>query len=133
MTPLRFGLFALAVTHPSIGACAKAQPAHKSAALLITLSGQDQVVRHHVRYTCDANATKLNLPSGIFTVEYIAAGGNGLAIVPVGGERIIFSRVLSASGERFAAGVNEWGDKGSEAWLSDIRAGAGSSTCHEVR
>lgn len=133
MTPSNVCLLAIAVALP----CACAQTASKGNELRIKLTGHDSTMRNHVRYSCDSKAAKLKLPAGPFTVEYIAVGNNGLAIIPVDGERIIFSRVASASGERFAAGWNEWGDKGNDAWLTSTKTDAKGNEittyCHEVK
>ena len=132
MPSSRLGLPALAalVSCVCVAACSQtasgvaSPPVSQTTELRISLPGKDRIVRNRVRYTCDGNAAKLNLPSGPFTVE---VGDNGLALVPVGlphgGTRLIFSQVISASGERFAAREYEWGDKGPEAWLTSAHVG----------
>jgi hypothetical protein len=54
------------------------------------------VTRNTVRYACEG------LPP--IRVEYINAGPNALAVVPVSGEAMVFANVLSGSGARYAAG-----------------------------
>lgn len=54
-------------------------------------------------------------------VVYINAGPNGLAIVPVNGESLIFASVISGSGARYAAGPYIWWSHQGGATLDDVR------------
>ena len=67
-------------------------------------------------------------------VEYINAGSNALAVVPVSGEAMVFASVLSGSGARYAAGPYIWWTKGTSADLCDQRQGDGAKpiVCREV-
>ena len=49
--------------------------------------------------------------------EYLNSDPNFLAIVPVGGSKLVFVNVLSGSGARYVAGSFEWFTKGSDATL----------------
>lgn len=55
----------------------------------------------------------------VFSVQYINAGANMLAILPVDGDMRIFVNVLSASGARYASGTHIWWSKGDGATLED--------------
>jgi membrane-bound inhibitor of C-type lysozyme len=102
--------------------------------LTIHLNGSQPISRKTVRYQCDAQAGKMGLPVGVFSVEYINGAGNSLAIVPVGGNSMIFANVISGSGARYAAGEFIWWDaagRGTTFW-SDSLAGKMSSSCHRV-
>ena len=83
----------------------------------VTLSLPDglQVERTTVRYEC-AGAEP-------FEAEYINAGANSLAVVPVEGQRLIFASVISGSGARYASGPYVWWTKGAGADLYDLRLG----------
>ena len=67
-----------------------------------------------VSYECEGVAEP-------FTVEYLNSDPNFLAIVPVGGSKLVFVNLLSGSGARYAAGSFEWLTKGSEASFSDLQ------------
>ncbi len=88
----------------------------------------DGVRQTTVDYTCEGGDT--------MRVVYVNAGQNSLAIVPQGGEKIIFANVLSGSGARYAAGSKIWWSHQGEATLSDIRSGDGippAITCKEMK
>jgi membrane-bound inhibitor of C-type lysozyme len=80
--------------------------------LTIHLSGSEPISRHMMKYRCDAEGSKMGLPAGVFSVEYINGAGNSLAIVPVSGHSLIFANVVSGSGARYAAGGFIWWDAG---------------------
>lgn len=72
------------------------------AAFALTASGTDltlhspgnpSIARQSAKYQRDANGTKIGVPAGSFQVEYINAGGNSLAVVPISGNALIFSTV----------------------------------------
>jgi len=71
------------------------------------------VTRIHATFECGKAGVALGLPSGPFTVEYVNAEENHLAILPVHGKPLIFANVISASGARYAAGRYIWWDAGS--------------------
>lgn len=54
-----------------------------------------------------------------FSVQYVNAGPNSLAIVPVDGEDRIFVNVLSASGAQYVSGEHVWWTKGDTAMLQN--------------
>ncbi|MDW5267171.1 MULTISPECIES: MliC family protein [Acidobacteriaceae] len=70
------------------------------------------VTRIQASFECGADGVALGLPAGPFTVEYLNAGKNHLAILPVHGQALIFSNVISGSGARYAAGRYIWWDAG---------------------
>jgi membrane-bound inhibitor of C-type lysozyme len=80
--------------------------------LMIHLPGSQTFTRKMVKYWCDAQGSKLGLPAGVFSVEYINGAGNSLAVVPVSGKAMIFANVISGSGARYAAAQFIWWDAG---------------------
>lgn len=54
-----------------------------------------------------------------FAVQYVNAGANILAILPIDGEERVFVNVLSASGARYASGTYIWWSKGDTATLEN--------------
>jgi membrane-bound inhibitor of C-type lysozyme len=99
----------------------------------IHLDGSQPISRNTVKYQCDAQGAKMGLPNGVFSVEYLNGAGNSLAIVPVGGNSLIFANVISGSGARYAAGAYIWWDaQGGVNFSSDSLAGKMSSSCHRM-
>ena len=102
--------------------------------LTIHLNGSQPISRSTEKVQCDAQGEKMGLPAGTFSVEYLNGAGNSLAVVPVGGDSLIFVNVPSGSGARYAAGKYIWWDAAgrgitfSSDWMSDKM----SSTCHRV-
>jgi membrane-bound inhibitor of C-type lysozyme len=103
--------------------------------LTIHLNGSQPISRNTVKYECDAQGVKMGLPVGVFSVEYINGAGNSLAVVPVGGNSLIFANVVSGSGARYAAGEFIWWDAAGRGttFSSDSLAGKASAECHRVR
>jgi membrane-bound inhibitor of C-type lysozyme len=103
--------------------------------LTIHLSGSGAITRSTMRFECDSQGSKMGLPPGVFSVEYLNGAGNSLAIVPVQGKSLIFANVASGSGARYAAGEYIWWDAAGRAvtLASDSIAGKMSSTCHRVQ
>lgn len=65
-----------------------------------------------------------------FSVQYVNAGPNSLAIFPIDGEERIFVNVVSASGAKYVSGAHVWWTKGDTATLEN-EIGAGSmADCH---
>jgi membrane-bound inhibitor of C-type lysozyme len=101
--------------------------------LIIHLPNSPSLSRQQVSYQCDANGSKIGVPAGVFAVEYINGGGNSLAVVPIGGNALIFSNVISGSGARYTAQQYTWWDaKGAVTLYSDSLAGKIQSACHVV-
>jgi membrane-bound inhibitor of C-type lysozyme len=105
-----------------------------AADLTIHLNGSQPITRNTVKVQCDAQGSKMGLPSGIFSVEYLNGAGNSLAIVPVGGDSLIFANVFAGSGARYAAKEFVWWDAAGRGitFSSDSLAGKMSSACHRV-
>lgn len=104
-----------------IGAAFFAGPAQAQASLSLPVAlGQDGSISS-VRYCC-ADGTKLS-------VQYVNAGANSLALIPLKGETLIFVSVVSGSGARYASGAHTWWTKGDEATLSDETGAAQPVTC----
>ncbi len=80
-----------------------------------------------INYRCEES-------SATMTVEYINAGEDSLAMVPVEGGRRVMVAVLAASGARYAGGAFVWWTKGREGSLYDLRKGEDAdpvATCVE--
>jgi membrane-bound inhibitor of C-type lysozyme len=101
--------------------------------LVIHLSGNSALSRKSVEYRCDGNAAQIGVPAGPFSVEYINGGGNSLAIVPISGNSLIFSTVMSGSGARYTTQQYTWWEAKDMVTLSsDSLAGKMQSTCRPV-
>jgi membrane-bound inhibitor of C-type lysozyme len=101
--------------------------------LTIHLPDDPSVSRQSVEYQCDASGTSIGLGSGPFSVEYINAGTNSLVVVPISGNALIFSNVISGSGARYTAQHYTWWEaKGSVTLSSDSLTGKIQSSCHRV-
>jgi membrane-bound inhibitor of C-type lysozyme len=102
--------------------------------LTIHLNGSQAITRSTEKVQCDAQGSKMGLPAGVFTVEYLNGAGNSLAVVPVGGSSLIFANVTSGSGARYAAGQYIWWDAAGRGitFSSDSLAGKMTSACHRV-
>ena len=79
--------------------------------LTVSLPGVE-ITRIQATFDCGAEGVALGLPRGPFTVEYLNAGDNHLAVLPVNGKKLVFANVMSASGARYAAGRYIWWDAG---------------------
>lgn len=93
----------------------------------VTLSLDGDVDKKTSQYDCGE--------FGQLSVVYINAGSNFLALVPLEGETLIFTTVLSGSGARYVSGTHEWATKGPEATLIDVTAPADApplATCSEI-
>ena len=80
--------------------------------LTVSLRGVE-ITRIQATFNCGAEGVALGLPSGPFTVEYLNAGDNHLAVLPLNGKKLVFANVISGSGARYAAGRYIWWDAGS--------------------
>jgi membrane-bound inhibitor of C-type lysozyme len=101
--------------------------------LIVHLPDSASVQRTTVQYQCDSSAAKVGVPTSPFPVEYINGGGNSLAIVPVNGNQLIFTVVMSGSGARYAAGPYIWWDAhGSVTLYMDALSGKAQSVCSRV-
>lgn len=94
-----------------------------SAQVILQLQGDFQKTTH--TYQCEG----IESP---FTVEFINAEPNFLAVVPVGPRKMVFVNVISASGAKYVAGQFEFWTQGAEATLSDLQADPPSVQCAEV-
>lgn len=86
-------------------------PAMAEVALTIPLPVGGEVTASAARYSCDGGEA--------FTVQYINAGANRLALLPVDGEDRIFVNVISGSGARYASGEYIWWSRGASATLEN--------------
>ena len=102
--------------------------------ITIHLSGSEPMSRNTAKYQCDGQGTKMGLPAGVFSVEYLNGAGNSLAVVPVAGHSLIFANVTSGSGARYAAGSYIWWEAGGRGvtFSSDSIAGKMTSECHRA-
>jgi membrane-bound inhibitor of C-type lysozyme len=103
----------------------------------MTISVAGPVSRRTIKYQCDQHAGELGLPTQSFVVEYLNGAGNSLAVVPIGGQPLIFANVISGSGARYAAGRFIWWDAGSRGvhLYSDFDSidGRKQTSCQQVR
>jgi membrane-bound inhibitor of C-type lysozyme len=93
-----------------------------SAQVVLSLTGDFQKTTH--QYQCEGLEP--------FTVEFINADPNFLAIVPVGGRQMVFVNVISADGAKYAAGQYEFWTRGADATLTDLQADPQSVECAEA-
>lgn len=102
--------------------------------LTLHLKGSQSISRSTVQYQCDAEGTRMGLPAGTFSVEYLNGAGNSLAILPVNGTSLVFANIVSGSGARYAARQYIWWDAAgrSVSFSSDSLAGKMRSECHRV-
>jgi len=93
------------------------------------------VQRIRATFSCGTEGVALGLPSHPFTVEYLNAGENHLALLPIHGKRMVFVNVISASGARYAAGQYIWWDAGSHGVTLSAEAmnGQPKAECHVVK
>lgn len=97
--------------------------------LQLQLSTQSDFQRHSMTYDCDAGEP--------FSVTYVNAAPNFLAVVPIADEPepMVFAAVVSASGVRYASGKWVWWTKGVDASLYDATLGEDAApvlTCSEL-
>ncbi|GHG17041.1 MULTISPECIES: MliC family protein [Paracoccus] len=100
-------------------ACAAlAGPGQAQTTLTLPLGGATLA---EVTYLCDRGA--------LIEVDYLNAGDNRLALLPIEGEQRIFVNVLAASGARYVSGEYEWWSKGRSATLTNAMDPAASQSC----
>lgn len=94
-----------------------------------------EVTRIHASFECGTDGVALGLPSGPFTVEYLNAGENHLAVLPIHGQALVFANVISGSGARYAAGRYIWWDAGARGvtLYADGVDGHPKAECHLVK
>lgn len=93
------------------------------------------ITRIHATFECGADGVALGLPSGPFTVQYLNAGENHLAVLPIHGQALVFANVISGSGARYAAGRYIWwdaGDRGVTLYADGVD-GHPKAECHAVK
>lgn len=92
-----------------------------SAQVVLSMTGNFE--RNTVQYQCEGLEP--------FSVDFINAEPNFIALVPIGDKKLVFVNVLSADGARYVAGQYEFWTKGAEATLTDLQADPQSVTCSE--
>ncbi len=85
-----------------------------ASALTIELPGDEAVEAQTVNYTC---------PDNEMSVTYYNAGSVSLAVFETGGEVVVASNVLAASGAKYAGGRFVWWTKGDAGDLYDLTKG----------
>ena len=93
-----------------------------SAQVVLSLSGDFE--RNTVHYQCEGLEP--------FTVDFINAAPNFIALVPVGPQKLVFVNVMSADGAKYVSGQFEFWTRGAEATLTDLQADPPSVQCTEV-
>lgn len=93
------------------------------------------VTRIRASFECGADGVALGLPAGPFTVDYLNAGENHLAVLPLHGQALIFANVISGSGARYAASRYIWWDAGARGvtLYADGVDGHPKAECHPVK
>lgn len=90
-------------------ASATAASAQVTVSIPLTIGAMDSVLSQ--TYACgDAEA---------FVVQYVNAGANSLAILPIDGEARVFVNVVSASGAKYVSGADVWWTRGDTATLEN--------------
>lgn len=100
--------------------------------LTIHLKGPQSISRKRVLYQCDDRGVGMGLPTSPFWVEYINAGNNSLAVLPIGQSSQIFVQVPSASGVRYASGQLIWWDARNTTLTSEALSGTKQSSCKTI-
>ncbi len=96
----------------ALATAAMMQNVDVSAQVVLSLAGDFQRTTH--TYQCEGLDP--------FVVDFINAEPNFLAIIPIGGKKLVFVNVISGSGARYVAGQYEFWSKGSEATFTDLQA-----------
>ena len=96
-------------------------PAFAGASLTIPLETGTEANIITARYSCAGGAP--------FAVQYINAGENSLALIPVDGSERVFVATVSASGARYVSDAHEWWSKGDGATLDDTMTEEPATDC----
>jgi membrane-bound inhibitor of C-type lysozyme len=92
------------------------------------------VTRIRASFECGTEGVAMGLPAGPFTIEYLNAGENHLAVLPLHGQALIFTNVISGSGARYAAGRYIWWDAGDRGVTLSVEGdGHQQANCHLVK
>ena len=103
-----------------------AAPAVGAETLTLDLTGAASADRTTIQYQCEG--------IGRLAVEYVNAGPNSLALVPVEGDMLVFVAVVAGSGARYVSGPYTWWASGRSANLSNLFEGEDTEpvSCQEV-
>lgn len=101
---MRISLLAAAMV-----ASASAATAQATLSIPLRIGTTDNVLSQ--TYACDE--------AGSFAVQYVNAGANALALLPIDGEERIFVNVVAASGAKYVSGAYVWWTKGDTATLEN--------------
>lgn len=112
MTPIRLAL-------PCLIALSGAAHAEAVLSIPLTLGPDSTIIR--ASYSCNG--------ADPIPVQYLNAGENHLAILPVGGTERIFVNVIAGSGARYVSGQYEWWTKGETASFSDALSDGKPQDC----
>ncbi|WP_374632922.1 MliC family protein [Paracoccus sp. (in: a-proteobacteria)] len=108
----------------TLAGTALAAPALAGTGLSIPLAPAAETNIIMTQYSCDGGAP--------FDVQYINAGENNLALIPIDGIERVFVLTVSASGARYVSGQHEWWSKGDAATLDDTLTEAPAQDCREA-
>lgn len=92
-----------------------ASPAGADVTLGVALNIAGDAEIKVTKYTCEGHDP--------LVVQYVNAAPNFLALIPIGGQTVIFANTISASGAKYESGQYVWWDKGADATLSDVTEG----------
>lgn len=98
----------------------------QDAPVTITLDSGAKASVPTVNYSCEGSEEPL-------PVQYINAGPNSVAILPVEGQSLLFVTTISGSGARYVSGRYEWWSKGEEGTLRDLTAAENAAPMAECR
>lgn len=112
MTPARLVV-------PCLLALTGAAQAEAVLSIPLALGPDSTIIR--ATYSCDGGTA--------FPVQYLNAGENHLAILPVEGTERIFVNVIAGSGARYVSGQYEWWTKGETASLSNALSDGKPQDC----
>lgn len=111
---LRFSILAIAMA-----TCTGAASAQAVVSIPLNIGPTDSVSSQ--TYACGETAP--------FAVQYVNAGANALALLPIDGEDRIFVNVVSASGAKYVSGAYVWWTKGDTATLENEMAQGSLQDC----
>ncbi|GAL99234.1 hypothetical protein AA0312_2188 [Acetobacter tropicalis NRIC 0312] len=112
----------LSVMVMAMDAKAQDQIPPPQSSLHIPLAPAVSVQEQKTFYRCKgARDLRQKLPKGDFLVTYLNAGATSLAVLPVEGQTLVFTNVISGSGAKYVADRFVWWSKGTEAFFSEDR------------
>jgi membrane-bound inhibitor of C-type lysozyme len=91
-------------------ACLCASGAASASDLTVPFPDGVSISQQAVRYQCDSNPASVGLPNTPFTVTYLDAGDNHLAVIDIHGARVVFVRAGMGTSAHYVSGSYTWWD-----------------------